>query len=143
MADVMKDAVDGLYGLFNDDESFGNVYDRHNKADLDLPAISVGPGTATPNPDDGARYTSQDIVYWDLTTTIRVHTAYTGGVLDQSGTINLVDDVLQKLRDNISAIANYKITGQSVAYDLGFEESETRGAQIEVMMLTYVQYTQE
>jgi len=142
MADIMTEAVDGVYSLINGDVSFSNVYAKHNEANLVLPGITVGPGSAVPRDDD---FTTDGIVgaTWDVIVTIRVHGAYTGGPLNQSGVVSLVDDVINKLKSNHAAITSYHLMAVNAEFDRSFIESETVGAQVDATFWTHDHNTQE
>ena len=144
MADIMTEAVTGVYNLINDDVSFGNVYDKHNEANLALPGITVGPGSAVPR-DDEDGFTTDGVVgaTWEVIVSIRVHGAYTGGPLNQSGVISLVDDVINKLKANHAAITSYHLMAVNAEFDRSFVESETVGAQVDATFWTHDHNTQE
>ncbi len=144
MANIVAEGVDGVYGLFNADESFSNVYTIHDKANLALPGITVGPGGIVERAADDS-FTTDGVfgVPWDVTVSIRCHIAYTGGTLDQDGLVDLVDDVIIKLRKNHAAITSFKLGSVTVDFNQLFAESETVGAQVNATYLTHDQYTQE
>lgn len=143
MADIATDAIDGVYGLFNADESFSNVYAKHNEADLDLPSVSVGPEAVVPREDEGFVIDGAHGVPWNVTVSVRAHVAYVGGVFDQSGLLSLVDDIVHKLRTNHRALSGYALGDVAVEFNREFVESETVGAQVNATYLTHDEYTQE
>jgi len=143
MADIVTDAVNGVYNLINDDVSFGNVYAKHNEANLALPGITIGPESVVPREDESFSTDGAHGTPWDVTVSVRIHVAYTGGVLNQSGLVALVDDVILKLKKNHAAITSFALGTVAVEFDRSFVESETIGAQVNATYLTHDEYTQE
>lgn len=143
MANIVTDAVTGVFNLFNDDIAFSNVYANHNEAALDMPGLTVGPGGAIPDEDAGYMTDSAHGVPWDVTVAIRAHIAYIGGVVSQSGLVSLVDSIVLKLRKNHRAISGYALGDVAVEFNHAFDESETVGAVVLATYKTRDEYTQE
>lgn len=143
MANIVTDAVTGVFNLFDTDVAFSNVYANHNEAALDMPGLTVGPGRAEPQEDAGYITSSNYGVPWDVTISIRAHVAYIGGVVSQSGLVSLVDSIVLKLRNNHGAISGYTLGSVAVEFDHAFDESETVGAVVFATYKTRDEYTQE
>ena len=147
MADLFTDAAAGLYTLLNDDEvfAFTNVYARHDVAAITLPALTIGPERCEEEEEDFARLSGDDKILYAVTMSVRVHGNRVGGVRAQAVVAALADDVITKLLTNRdAAAASYRVMKAGVTdTHAGFIESETEGAQIEVVMHTQVNYTEE
>lgn len=143
MANIVTDAVAGVFSLFDDDIAFSNVYANHNEAALDMPGLTVGPGTVLPQEDAGYITSGNYGVPWDVTVAIRAHIAYIGGVVSQSGLVSLVDSIVLKIRKNHGAISGYTLGDVAVEFNHAFDESVTVGAVVLATYKTRDEYTQE
>ena len=117
------------------------LYKGHNKANLALNGITIG--VEANEPQDmglGSDFTINHMV----TVSIRVHTAYANAPHIQQTTIEIIDAIITKLKRNLSQPGGYRIMDFSTPdYRADFEESATRGGQVNVVLHTLRTYTQE
>ena len=144
MANVMEDAVTGLYTLLNADSgTFPNVYAQHNTADMTLPAVTVGPEIEQAFSEDTAQYEDDTLVNHMVVVSVRVHTSYIEGPLDYVTALTYGDNLIEKLRANVNATATYRIMNVESAYNQSFTESATEGMSVLVTMHIHVHHAQE
>lgn len=143
MANTMTDILAAVYALIDTDATFVNVYSRHGVANITLPAVTVGPVSMEPRQDEELISGGETLTPWDVTVGLRVHTSYAGWPVDQAGTVTLVDQLRDKMRENIDAVTGCHVLDVKIEYEKTFEESQTVGAQVNVTLLTHAHYTQE
>lgn len=143
MASPVTDVLAGIVTLLDADAAFVNVYSRHNIADITLPAFTVGPERCEPRSDEEMFSGGEDLMAWDVTASVRVHTSYIGGPVNQASTVAQVDLVVEKLRENLDAITGCHVLDVKIAYGQEFIESQTVGAQVNVTVLAHAHYIQE
>jgi|CXWL01.1.fsa_nt_gi 3-phenylpropionate/cinnamic acid dioxygenase small subunit len=123
-----------------------NVYDRHNVANLRLNAVTVG--LAAPNGSVAAysRPLTQGTMGWTLVYSIRVHTAYSGGIKDDQKSARLLNSIVNKLlaKRSLSLTDRYVITEvNDIKNAVEFEESASIGGEVMVTIDHFTTYTQE
>ena len=143
MARPVTDVIAGLVTLLGEEATLGVVYSRHNVADLVVPATTVGAVSAIPRRDSEMVSGGEEIVPWDVTVSVRIHSAYSGGVEDSATAASLADIAIEKLRTNLAAIDGCRILDVESDYWRSFAESDTLGAELTVVVLTHDHYTQE
>ncbi len=120
------------------------VYKGHIIADISLPAVTIDAETDLPVELDGAVDGNDDVVNHAIVLSLRVHTSYAGRTYDASGTIQLVDAVIKKLKKNINLSSTFRLMEFEVeALRSVFEETATQGALITITIHTIVLYAQE
>jgi hypothetical protein len=135
--------ITALVALLGEESSLGTIYSRHNVADLVVSATTVGILRVEPRHESEMVADSETIIPWDVTITIRIHTAYVGGIEDSATATTLADVVIEKLRTNLTAITDCHIDDVEVDYWRSFSESATLGAEITVKILNHEHYIQE
>lgn len=117
------------------------VYNGHNIANMTLDAITVGVESHVPA-DLGL---GDDIlINHEIILSIRVHTAYANQDHEQQATIELLDAIVTKLKQNISLPNQYRVMGfTAFNYRADFEESASRGGQVDIVLHIVKTYTQE
>lgn len=116
----------------------------HNQADLTLSAVSVGVESHGPVVGDGAFDATDVYVNHEIVLSIRAHTAWLIAPSNQDETVTLLDNIVQKLKANINLGGGYRIMGfSSSQYREEFQDSGTRGGQVNIVLHKVAQYTQE
>lgn len=125
------------------------VYKGHNKANLVVvagvpDAVTIGVESNAPLSDDAAKWSNDLVVNHEIILSIRAHTGWMRGPHNQTTTVGLMDDIVAKLKTNITLNNGYRIMGFStVFFREEFLESGTRGGQVNVALHKVTQYTQE
>ncbi len=144
MANVMEDAVTGVYTFINADSgTFPNVYARHDTADMTLPAVTVGPEVEQAFPPDTAQFEDDTTVNHEVVISVRVHTSYIEGPLATATAMTYGDNLIEKLRANVNATATYRIMNVESIYNQTFTESATEGMSLLVTLHIHVHHVQE
>lgn len=117
------------------------VYNGHNIANMDLDAITLGVET---HEQDDLALGSDLMINHRIILSIRVHTAYANQDHEQQATIELLDAIVTKLKQNINLPNQYRLMGFSASnYRADFEESASRGGQVDITVHIVKTYTQE
>jgi len=136
--EVSTTAKTKIYDVLNGSVSpiLANVYSRHNVADMTLPAVTVDNFSTVTTEEDGALSGAEFIDNYEITLTVRVHTAYMGDYKDAGGTATeIVDDVITILRENMNLGDQYRLFKVNAEeFDLEFEESATTGAELTIIV---------
>ena len=120
------------------------VYSYHHVANLLLDGLTVEPESNTPVSADGAIYENEVLDNHEITFTLRIHTGYSGGVRDVTGTIELMDTLITALRQNLNLGDGYRLMNYTAPeYRQEFDESRTTGAQLTITIHKVEQYVQE
>ena len=122
--------------------TFSYVHPRHVVPDLFLNSVSVGIIGILREPFSGS---ANGISFqYGVRFSIRVHTAYDDQVVDDQEAGRLVNSIVNQLSSKVNLGDGYRV-GQieGIETDIGFEESETKGAQFEVVIGKAVRYAQE
>ena len=120
------------------------VHSYHHVANLLLNAITIEPISNVPIENDGAIYSQEVVDNHEIGFSFRVHTAYSGGVVDIDGTIELMDTLITVLRQNLNLADGYRIMDFGVQdYRQEFTESRTTGAQLTLTVHKVKNYVQE
>lgn len=117
------------------------VYKGHNIANMALDAITIG--VESHEPED--LFLGDDImINHKVVYSIRVHTAYSNQDHEQQSTIELLDSIITKVKQNMNLPNQYRLMGFSTPnYRADFDESASRGGQIDIVLHTVKIYTQE
>ena len=122
------------------DPTFSYLYAKHNVANLVLNAVTIDFEDATPENQIASDYHIKNI----MTFSIRVHTAYGGGIADGEKNARLLNSIINKVKANINLDDGYRV---EVVTDYKaneyFEESDTIGGSVMVAVSKFVEYTQE
>lgn len=140
---------DKLYALMNTlktsmatgyDPTFSYVYNKHNVAALSLPAVTVDFEDATPENQIASDYNIKNM----MTFSIRVHTAYGGGIANGEKNARLLNSIVNKVKANIDLDDGYRVE-EVTDYRANeyFGESDTLGGSLMVAVSKFVEYTQE
>lgn len=147
-ADVFSDAIDKVYTLMDalktamsaSDPTFSYVYKGHHKAALQLNAVTVdcvGSGS------DHVAGNAMQVIDHTILISVRVHTAYAGGIIDGLQNARLLNSIQSYLFANVWLGDNYII---EQIYDaeraVDFDESKTRGGEIHVTIKAMKEYAQ-
>jgi len=119
------------------------VYNTHKKAHLIVPSLSVDVETDTPLENDAAIINQELIDNRNIQISIRLHINYRLGPSDTNLSMDMVDDVIQWLRQHINLGNGYRIFDVSgTAYDVEHISSGTIGAEINVNIHKVTYYEQ-
>ena len=125
------------------------VFKGHNIADIaglaGVPdAVTIGVESNSPLTGDDALWSNDIVVNHEIILSIRAHTGWMLGPHYQETTVELMDDIIEKLKTNVTLSNGYRIMGFSTTfYREEFIESGTRGGQVNVALHKVTQYTQE
>ncbi len=118
------------------------AYQSHNRAYILLNAVTIdfeGADNLPLGSGDNANLNG-----FILTYSIRVHTAYNGGIMDGQKNSRLLNSVINKMKVNFDLSDGYKFWGM---HELNprqtFDESPTLGGQVMIDIFASVRYTQE
>ncbi len=126
-----------------------DVYKGHNIANFTetagVPdAVTIGVESNSPLSGDDAKWSNDIVVNHEIILSIRAHTGWMKGPHDQTTTVVLMDDIIEKIKSNVTLSNGYRVMGFSAAfYREEFAESGTRGGQVNVALHKVTQYTQE
>jgi len=136
LLDMLKTAMASGYS-----PTFSYVYERHNTAKLQLNAVSVGLQDAV----EGEKAASNNVLEkFIVPFTLRVHTAYSGGVQDDQKNARLLNSIVNKLLANYNLGDGYRIEDVTdISASEEFADSHTLGGQMTVYVRKEVNYTQE
>lgn len=116
-------------------------YQRHDVAKMVLPAISVGFAGLVPTEKGRASSVGVDN---SVAFTVRVHTAYGDGFADSANIQTLLNSVVNQIWEKVHlSNAVWLDDISSVQSRILFEESDSIGGEVTVVLRTYVEYTQE
>lgn len=111
------------------------VYTTHQKADLDIPSLSVEIDTNTPLTEDEALVNQELVDNRELRVSIRIHTGYRLGPVDTDTSNSISDTVVEWLRKNINLSNGYRIMDVlGTAYNVEHTSSGTTGAEIIIII---------
>ena len=123
------------------DPAISYVYGKHATAKLQLNAVSIQLDT-DPMVDFGV--STGTLVDHQIVFSIRVHTAYAGGIHDGTKNRRLLNSVINKLKANEELGSSYWIANiEIVSVDSEFEDSATIGGELMVTVTYMATYTQE
>jgi len=115
------------------DPTFGYVYEYHNVANLQLNAVTIGLDTVEAETEGMS--SSGDVVQYLMAFTLRVHTAYQGGIMDDQKNARLLNSIANKLKANRSLGDDYFIRDVGeIRSSEEFAESATVGGQLSVII---------
>lgn len=118
-----------------------DVKKQHNQANLTLPAVTIG---AESNTQIDAGISAADyVIDHEIVVSVRVHTAYSNAPHNQTATVELMDNVITKLKKNLTLGTYRLITFEAPSFREEFEETGTRGGQVNVTYRTIFNYQQE
>lgn len=124
--------------------TFSYLYEKHNTAKLQLNAVSVDLEGATMDFDGYSPNNS--VATWYLTFSIRVHTDYAGegANMDSQANSRLLNSIINKLRANLDLGSGYRVhTISNVNPREIFEDSDTVGGSVDVLIVVPITHTQE
>jgi len=114
--------------------TFSYVYDHHNQANLLLNAVSVGIETADQNECLGVK-PGIIAAFYDITVSIRVHTAYQYDKTDEDDNGYLLDQIDYYLSQYHDIGARYVINSiVEMNPSMEFPESKTKGGELKVFI---------
>jgi len=147
--DVYHDAVNKIYSQLNTlktsmaalDPTFSYLYKNHRAADLRLNAVSLGI-----NPSDSeylTMSTTEAVALHTINISIRVHTAYVGGQMDEAKNMRLLNSIETHLYNNVWLGNNHVIEFiAGVDPMVLFDDSATLGGEMTVNIKITGGYTQ-
>ncbi len=147
--DVYHDAVDKIYSQLNTlktsmaalDPTFSYLYKNHRSADLRLNAVSLG--IAPSDSEYVTKSPAEAMSVHSINISVRVHTAYAGGQMDEPTNMRLLNSIETHLYNNVWLGDNHVtefITGVDPA--VSFDDSATLGGEMIVSVKVFGGYTQ-
>lgn len=117
-------------------------YDRHKVGKLQLNAVTVDFITGS---CDLAGSDTANRVLWRLTYSIRVHTGYTGDIVDGRTTQRLMEDICVQLCENWNILTTgaFIESIDAVQNNQAFDDSQTVGGEITISVLFDTSYVQD
>ena len=140
---LMDELVSDMAAGF--DPAIDYAYDYHNVADMDLNAVSQSmvASALLDNVNEDASEIGAGAIY-DMQFSMRVHTDHVDGTRDVIKNTRLLESVNNKLLNNVDLGDGYRVrVTTDFEYDAEFEESDTYGAQLTVVIRLYLTITQE
>ena len=118
------------------DPTFSYTYDRHNVADLDLNAVTVSALDFETEPIGAG---TNPLTNHMIRLSIRVHTAYNGGVEKSDTNIKLLNSIANKLLNNENLLNNYRVEQiLDVEATKEFEESGSLGGEL-IAIISFIE----
>lgn len=141
---LMDDLITDLVGST---PALNYAYERHNKANLKLNAVTVEFETT----EDDDKAANDYRVQYPMAFSLRIHTGYAGGEIRSKTSTALLNSIINKLKNNIKITASsYRIGGQAgvpaiqnIQMNQSFDESGTTGASLVVIVTVNINHTQE
>jgi len=147
---TLEDVRDKLVSKLNDmvtamasgyDPTISYVYDHHNTAYMQFNAVSVGLDGAEPN--NQAFGSAGVTVQYECQFTVRVHTAYQGGLVDEVKNARIINSVVNYMTTYKNLAGGYWLQDvNDVTANQEFAESFTLGGQCTVLVTMPVTHTQ-
>lgn len=124
------------------DPTFSYVYEYHNVAYLQLNAVTVG--LADAQSETAGMGASGDAVQYEMYFSVRVHTAYDGGTMDEQKNARLLNSITNKLKANRVLGSDYFVrdVGDERSAET-FSESATLGGELTVKIEKNIIHDQE
>lgn len=123
------------------DPRLGHAYGNHRTAKLQVNAVTLELSGASP---DEELWAGDAQIRWMLTFTVRVHTDYDPGKQDALKQARLLNSITSKLLANRTLASGFRVENiDNLQTGLTFDDSQTLGGSLEVMVSTNVLYTQE
>jgi len=142
--DKLKAVIDALITTMatDYDPAISYVYQSHNRAYILLNAVTIDFENAEQMLVCAGNVSAP--TEYLLNYSIRVHTAYNGGVMDGQKNARLLNSIVNKLKVNFDLGDDYKFWAfNDMDPRMTFDESPTVGGQVIVTLKTGVRYTQE
>lgn len=122
--------------------TFSYLYQKHDTANLQLNAVSVDLESIEADYEGGIPNGPR--VRYMMTFSVRVHTAYSGGVMDGQTNHRLLNSVANKLMGNLDLASGYRIMGiTEIVNREAFDDSATLGGHLNVVVMYVVSHSQE
>ena len=135
----LNDLVTAMASGYNPKISY--VYDHHNVANCQFNAVSVSIESADPSSE--AAGSAGITVQYPCGITVRVHTAYQGGLVDEVKNARLINSVVNYLSKYKDLGGGYRVHEvKTILPNEEFEESHTVGGECEVLVTKFVLHTQ-
>ena len=123
------------------DPTFSYVYDYHNVAKLQLNAVSVAIDVV--NPDTVSVGSSGLGVLYPMEFTLRVHTAYSGEIMDGVKNARLLNSIINYLMEHKELGDGYRMfLITDITTNEEFAESATLGGECKVIVHQYSRHVQ-
>ena len=147
--DVYHDAINKIYDQLNTlktsmaslDPTFSYLYKNHRSADLRLNAVSLG--IAPSDSEYLTMSTAEAVGVHTINISIRVHTAYAGGQMDEGSNMRLLNSMETHLYNNVWLGDNFVIEYiAGIDPAVTFDDSATLGGEMTVSIKRVGGYTQ-
>lgn len=149
--DIFNLARTKLYNAIDDlraDMAFGytvkfdHVYNHHRVAKLEIPAVTVDlePTESGESIGGAAGYRAY---YYNITASVRVHMAYTGGAADSYNTVVLLSSINNYLGARADLADGYRLTQlNGIKPSMSFDDSDTLGGELTITIRVPGDYAQ-
>jgi hypothetical protein len=122
------------------DPTFSYIYEKHGVAKLELNGVTIDMVGIDPANEVANDYNIRYLMEFS----VRVHTAYSDGVIDGQKNMRLLSSIQNKLKNNIKINDYYRIEYVgNMNVNESFAESATLGGELSVVISYVNEHTQE
>jgi len=125
------------------DPTVSYLYERHVVAKLQLNAITVELDTVEETTEAVAGDGSGPLKRYEMSFGVRIHTEYSDGIMDGEKNARLLNSVINQAFGQLDLSDGYRVMAiNDPSPKEYFEDSDTLGGQVFVVIMKHVNYTQ-